>query len=348
MQWTDAIVPVIAGDDLDHDQAYWVMDRVMSGELGEVRLASFLTAMAAKGATVSEIHGLSDAMRDHSVPVDLPRESLDIVGTGGDRHYTVNISTMASIVIAAAGVPVVKHGNRASTSASGSADVLATLGVELELDATRLREVFDEVGIAFLFANVFHPSMKYAAPVRRELGVPTVFNVLGPLTNPARPASSVVGVADARMAPLVAGVLAGRGDTALVVRGQDTGLDELTTADVTEYWEVRDGKVTRGLLDAVDDLGMLPARVADLRGGEAEENARIARRVLDGDLLGPIRDAVVLNAAAGVVTHRALRGEAGDVPLVERMADAVDEVAHVIDEGTAGALLDRWIKASRA
>ncbi len=195
-EWAPIIAALTAGESLDYGQSYWLMDQVMSGELGEARLASFLTAMAIKGATVDEIHGLADGMQDHAAHVDLPSRALDIVGTGGDGYKTVNISTMSAIVLAAMGIPLVKHGNRASTSKSGSADVIEALGVNLDLDADALRRVFDEVGIAFLFANKMHPSMRFAAPVRRALGFPTAFNVLGPLTNPATRA----GVRDRRVA----------------------------------------------------------------------------------------------------------------------------------------------------
>ena len=184
--WAPIIATLIAGEALDYDQSYWLMDQVMSGELGEARLASFLTAMAIKGATVEEIHGLADGMQDHAASVDLPSRALDIVGTGGDGYKTVNISTMSAIVAASMGIPLVKHGNRASTSKSGSADVIEALGVNLDVEPADLRRIFDQVGIAFLFANKMHPSMRFAAPVRRALGFPTAFNVLGPLTNPAK------------------------------------------------------------------------------------------------------------------------------------------------------------------
>ena len=202
-EWAPIIAALTAGESLDYGQSYWLMDQVMSGELGEARLASFLTAMAIKGATVDEIHGLADGMQDHAAHVELPSRALDIVGTGGDGYKTVNISTMSAIVLAAMGIPLVKHGNRASTSKSGSADVIEALGVNLDLDADALRRVFDEVGIAFLFANRMHPSMRFAAPVRRALGFPTAFNVLGPLTNPARVQACAIGASREENARLI-------------------------------------------------------------------------------------------------------------------------------------------------
>ena len=268
-EWAPIIAALTAGESLDYGQAYWLMDQVMSGELGEARLASFLTAMAIKGATVDEIHGLADGMQDHAAHVELPSRALDIVGTGGDGYKTVNISTMSAIVLAAMGIPLVKHGNRASTSKSGSADVIEALGVNLDLDADALRRVFDEVGIAFLFANKMHPSMRFAAPVRRALGFPTAFNVLGPLTNPARVQACAIGASREENARLMAGVYASRGLSALVFRGANTGLDELTTTDANQVWLVSGGAVVETTFDARESLGMASSSIEDLAGGEA-------------------------------------------------------------------------------
>ena len=254
--WAPIIATLISGEALDYDQSYWLMDQVMSGELGEARLASFLTAMAIKGATVEEIHGLADGMQDHAASVDLPSRALDIVGTGGDGYKTVNISTMSAIVAASMGIPLVKHGNRASTSKSGSADVIEALGVNLDVEPADLRRIFDQVGIAFLFANKMHPSMRFAAPVRRALGFPTAFNVLGPLTNPAKVQACAIGAAKEENARLMAGVYASRGLSALVLRGATTGLDELTTADSNQIWIVSGGQVSEVAFDARESLGM--------------------------------------------------------------------------------------------
>ena len=274
-------------------------------------------------------------------PLQIPGEKLDIVGTGGDRQNTVNISTMASLVCAGAGARIVKHGNRAASSSSGSADVLEALGVHLEMPTERLESVLDAAGITFCFAQVFHPSMRFAAVPRRELGVATVFNFLGPLINPANPTASAIGCADASMAPLMAGVLAVRGSRALVFRGDD-GLDEMTTTAANRVWEVREGKITESVLDA-QDLGIARATLEDLRGGLAPENAAVVRHILDGER-GPVRDAVVLNAAAALVAY----DEAAEGPLLDRLAAAKVRAEEAIDSGRAAAALERWVAASSA
>jgi anthranilate phosphoribosyltransferase len=346
MEWAEVAARLLEGAELSYEQAYWVMDQVMDGELGDVRLAAVLTGLAAKGASVTEIRGLADAMQDHAEPIEVPRDALDIVGTGGDRARTVNISTMSAIVLAGAGVPVVKHGNRASTSASGSADVIEALGINLELEPERVAEVFERVGITFLFANRFHPSMRYAAGTRRQLGFPTVFNILGPLTNPARPRAAAIGCAQERNAPLMAGVFAERGLSAVVFRGRDRGLDEITTVEPTQIWSVADGGVEETELDAAGLYGMARATVEDLRGGEARENAAVAREILDGRT-GPVRDAVLLNTAAGLSAFGTVEGvRAGDGSLADRMRVGLDLAARSIDSGAAKDVLDRWIEES--
>ncbi|WP_022868390.1 anthranilate phosphoribosyltransferase [Schaalia vaccimaxillae] len=345
-QWPQIISEVNAGGHLDYDRAYWVMDQVMRGELGESRLAAFLTSMHIKGATVEEVHGLADAMADHAVSVDLPSRALDIVGTGGDGHKTVNISTMSSIVLAAAGVPLVKHGNRASTSQSGSADVLEALGVNFNVSAQRQREIFDALGIAFLFANHVHPSMRFAAPVRRALGFPTAFNVLGPLTNPAKVEASVIGCSNERNAPLMAGVFAQRGSCAMVFRGQNTALDELSTVDVNQVWNAVDGQIEELHFDPTELYDMAPAAIADLRGGDAEENALVAREVLSGGGTRAVRDAVALNVAAGLTTWSRLEGTTSN--FVDTFGDHVTRALTLLDEGAGMNLLDRWIDMTRS
>ncbi len=345
MQWSEVVSRLLAGEDLSREQSYWLMDRVMSGELGEVRLSSALTALAVKGAAISEVHGFADAMRDHAVSTELPSDSLDIVGTGGDGHSTVNVSTMSAIVLAAAGVPIVKHGNRAATSASGSADVLEALGVNLELSPERIRMVFDEVGIAFLFANKMHPSMRHAAPVRRALGFPTAFNVLGPLTNPARPRACAIGSANFHNAELMAGVCAGRGLSALLFRGRDMGLDELTTCDVNQIWEVSGGAISFQELDARAAFGLAPCALSDLRGGSAVDNAAVAREVFAGRGAVAVRDAVSLNVAAGLVAYGALSA-VQEGCLTDRLGAALAIAQEILASGAALDLLDRWVAAS--
>jgi anthranilate phosphoribosyltransferase len=252
---------------------------------------------------------------------------------------TVNISTMAALVAAGAGAKVVKHGNRASSSSSGSADVLEALGVRLDLPISQVARNAEEAGITFCFAQVFHPSFRHTAVPRRELAIPTAFNFLGPLTNPAGVQASAVGVANARMAPLVAGVLARRGSRGLVFRGND-GLDELTTTGPSTVWEIRDGTV-KELEFSPADLGIRRATVEELRGGDAQVNAAVVRDVLAGHP-GPARDAVLLNAAAGLVAF----DSSADGDFLERMRSALDRAAASVDSGAAAAVLDRWVSLS--
>ncbi|WP_033284407.1 anthranilate phosphoribosyltransferase [Streptomyces sp. NRRL F-525] len=338
--WPDVLSALLAGQDLSTADTAWAMDRIMSGEAADAQIAGFLVALRAKGETVEEINGLVETMYAHAKPLHIPGPAVDIVGTGGDRAKTVNISTMSAIVIAGAGAKVVKHGNRASSSASGSSDVLERLGINLELSPERVAQVVEEAGITFCFAAKFHPTMRFAGAVRRDLGVPTAFNLLGPLTNPAKVTSSAVGCFDTRMAGLIAGVLAERGSSALVFRGDD-GLDELTTTATSRVWIVREGKVTEEAFDP-RDVGLELVPVEALRGADPEYNANVARRLLDGET-GPVRDAVLLNSAAALVAL-----EAGDGPLVDRIRAGMAKAAESIDSGAAKRTLERWAAASNA
>jgi anthranilate phosphoribosyltransferase len=249
--WPDLLAALLRREDLTTEQAGWAMAEVMNGAASPVQLAGFLVGLRAKGESVEELRGIADVMLEHAHRIEVPGETIDIVGTGGDRMHSVNISTMAAMVVAATGLRVVKHGNRSASSSSGSADVLESLGVSLTLTPAQVAEVANDAGITFCFANAFHPSMRHAAVTRRDLGVGTAFNALGPLTNPAQPTYAAVGVADARIAPLIAGVFAGRGRAASVFRGDD-GLDELTLATTSTVWWVRDGAVTELTLDPTD------------------------------------------------------------------------------------------------
>ncbi|HQY34333.1 anthranilate phosphoribosyltransferase [Actinotalea sp.] len=342
--WPRLLTSLLAGRDLDAEQTRWAMGQVMAGEATPVQLAGFLVALRAKGETVAELTGLAEEMLARAVRIEVPGRAVDVVGTGGDLMHTVNISTMAALVVAGAGVTVVKHGNRAASSSTGTADVLEALGLRLDHSPQRVVELAAEVGITFCFAQVFHPSMRHAAPVRRELGVPTAFNVLGPLTNPAQPAAAAIGVPDARMAALMAGVLAGRGTSALVFRGHD-GLDELAATGPAEVWWVRDGAVSHHVVDAVADLGLDPITVADLRGGEPAANAEVVRRVLAGER-GPVRQTVLLNAAAALVADGTLPGT-GAGSLVERLTAGLAAATAAVDDGRAADLLERFVLASR-
>lgn len=337
--WPNLIAALIAGEDLGQDSTQWAMNEIMAGNASDVQIAGFLVALRSKGETVAEVTGLVEAMLSNARQLHVSGDALDIVGTGGDRLNTVNISTMAALVCAGAGATVVKHGNRASSSAAGSADVLERLGVRLDLPLEMVAAAAGEVGITFCFANFFHPSMRYAAVARREIGVPTAFNFLGPLTNPARVVASAIGVADARMAPLMAGVLAARNIRALVFRGSD-GLDELTTTGTSTIWEVRDNKITKSSFDPLD-LGIPRATIEQLRGENAAFNADVVRRVIDGER-SAVRDAVVLNAAAGLVAYdRSANGA-----LLERMKFAMARAEAAIDGGAAANVLKGWVALS--
>ncbi|MFG3049725.1 anthranilate phosphoribosyltransferase [Kitasatospora sp. NPDC048239] len=336
--WPDILTALLRGEDLDRADTAWAMDRIMSGEASPVQMAGFMVALRAKGETVDEIVGLVDSMYAHAEPLSIPGPAVDIVGTGGDRAKTVNISTMAAIVAAAAGAKVVKHGNRAASSASGSSDVLEKLGVNLDLSARRVAEVAEEVGLTFCFAAKFHPAMRHTAPARSGLGVPTAFNTLGPLTNPAKVTAHAIGCFDTRLAGLIAGVLARRGASALVFRGDD-GLDELTITTTSRVWIVRDGAVTETVFDP-RDLGIELVGIEALRGADPAYNAEVARRLLAGER-GPVRDAVLLNAASALVAL-----DLTDAPLVEQLAVGLERAAAAVDSGAAQDVLKRWSEAT--
>jgi anthranilate phosphoribosyltransferase len=313
----------------------------MDGAATSAQIAGFGVALRIKGETVEELSGLAQAMLDHATPIRVPGRVGDLVGTGGDGAHTVNISTMGAIVAAAAGVRVVKHGNRAASSACGAADVLEALGVVIDLSPAASAQLVEEAGIAFLFAPLYHPALRHAAVARSELGVPTVFNFLAPVCNPARPGAQAVGVADPRMGGVIAGVLAGRGCSALVFHGDD-GLDELTPTTTSTVWVVHDGAVARTVFDPAV-LGVDRARGEDLRGGDRERNAAVARAVLGGER-GPVRDTVLLNAAAALAAAAGVPGaEALDKVLTEAFARA----SVALDSGAAADLLDRWVAASQ-
>jgi anthranilate phosphoribosyltransferase len=332
--WPQVLSRLTARESLSADEAAEVMRRVMAGEASAGQVAGFLMALRTKRETVDEIEGLVRTMLEFATPVRPAVPVVDIVGTGGDRSGTFNISTISAVVVAGAGVPVAKHGNRAASSRCGSADVLEALGVRIDLGPDGVERCLAQVGIGFLFAPAYHPSMAHAGPVRRELGVPTVFNFLGPLSNPARPFAQAVGVSDARMLPLMAEVLARRGVRAKLFRGRD-GLDELTTTGISTVIDVRDGVVQEGELDPAD-VGLPRARLEDLQGGDAQGAARIARAVLRGER-GHRRDVVLLNAGAALEVAGA----------VASLAQGIERAARSIDEGAAAAVLDGWIETSQ-
>jgi anthranilate phosphoribosyltransferase len=339
--WPDLLTGLIAGRDLDADAAAWAMDQILAGEVTPVQIAGFAVALRAKGETVGELTGLAQAMLDRATRIRLSREAVDVVGSGGDRANTVNVSTMAAIVAAGCGVPVVKHGNRAASSACGTADCLEALGVTLAVPPSEQERVLAQAGIVFLFAPLYHPSLRHAGPARSELGVQTTFNFLGPLANPAQPLAQAVGVANERMAPLVAGVIAARGHRGIVFHGDD-GLDELTTTTASRLWLVVGGEVVETTLDPAA-LGLARSRADDLVGGSPAHNAGVVRAVLAGEP-GPVRDIVALNAAAACLAFDGVRL---DAPIEPQFAPALARAQHAIDSGAAAAVLDRWIAATR-
>jgi anthranilate phosphoribosyltransferase len=343
--WPGILGSLIDGDDLSIEEATWAMRSVMAGEATSAQLAGLLVALRIKGETVDEIVGFRDAVLANAQPLAIDPMALDIVGTGGDPYGAVlNISSVASVIAAAAGVPVVKHGNRGASSASGASDVLQALGLNLDLGPERVAQVFVETGITFAFAAMFHPGFRHAGPTRKELGVSTLFNILGPLCNPARPEASAVGVASLERVPLVVGVFRTRGATALVYRGDD-GIDKLTTTGHSHIWEVTRGFVTEHDLDP-RDLGIERADIQDLLGRDPEYNAAVARTVLAGER-GPVRDIVLLNAAAGLTSFALSQDpELQQEPMVDRLAAAMARAAEVVDSGAAAAKLQEWVDAT--
>jgi len=330
-----------AGLELEPGEAGWAMDQIMTGVATPAQIAAFGVSMKMKRPTAAEVRELADTMLSYAqrVPTDvIGTDTVDIVGTGGDRANTVNLSTMASIVVAAAGVPVVKHGNRAASSRSGGADMLEALGLRIDLGPEEVARCVAEVGIGFCFAPVFHPSLKYAGAPRREIGVPTVFNLLGPLTNPAGPRAGLVGCAFADLAEIMAGVFAARRCSVLVVHGDD-GLDELTTTTTSTIWRVQAGTIDKLTFDPLG-FGFPRARIEELVGGDAAFNAAEARNVLAG-AQGPVRDAVILNAAGAMVAHSGLSSRAEWLPSWE---EGLDRAARALDSGAAEQLLARWVR----
>jgi len=350
--WPVVIRTLVEGRDLAPQDAAWAMGEILAGEATPAQIAGFAVALRAKGETPAEVQALVDSMllRAERVPVD--SAVLDVVGTGGDHSGSVNISTMAALVCAASGVPVVKHGNRAASSRTGTADVLEELGIAISLPAPDVRRCVDEVGIGFAFAPVHHPAMRHAAAARRELGVPTVFNILGPLTNPALAGAALIGCADPGRAPVMAEVLARRGVRALVVRGDD-GLDEISTAARTMVWDATGPQIRQDAIEP-SELGLAAAGVGDLAGGDPARNAALLRMALgaapvpghERQRIRAIQDAVAVNAAAALVAWRAATG-AWDGTVTARVAEQIATARQVLHSGAAAELLERWIAVSQ-
>ncbi|MGO1383798.1 MAG: anthranilate phosphoribosyltransferase [Arachnia sp.] len=336
--WPEILSGLVRREGLESGAAEWALNEIFAGRANEVNLAALLVALRAKGETEDEIIGLSNAMLTNCLPIALDPEAVDVVGTGGDRANTVNISTMAALVAASAGARVIKHGSRAASSMAGTADTLEALGINISLDPACQAEVLRETGIVFLFAQQYHPAMKFVGPVRKQLAIQTTFNFLGPLSNPAQPRAMALGVADDDIAPVVARVLAGRGVRGLVFRGFD-GLDELTTTSASDVWIISDSRVHRTTLNP-SDLGLKAAAPSDLTGGDAAHNATVVQEMAAGKT-GPIRDIVVLNAAAALLSFR---GVSAVVPLAEQMQETKQDVEAALDSGATASTLQRWIE----
>jgi anthranilate phosphoribosyltransferase len=342
---------LLAKNDLSREQARWAMTEIMSGESSDAQMGAFMMALRSKGESVEELAGLVDVMLEHSVILSTGSDGVDIVGTGGDLYGTVNVSSMAAILAAAAGIPVMKHGSRSASGKTGSSEMLEVLGVRLDLAPERVAEVFQEVGLTFFFAPVFHPAMRHAAPIRKALGVPTTFNFLGPLANPAQPIATSLGVFNNAIAPLMAAEMASRGRTALVFRGSD-GLDELTTTGNSHIWQVSGGVVTEFELNPLV-LGIKIAKIEDLVGGDAHFNAQVARMVFGAEPadrdLNAVREIVLLNAAGGVVAYDLAKGPAqAKTDLTKRFQDALARVQVALDSSAAADKLSQWIAATQA
>ena len=339
-RWELHISRLRSGLDLEPVEVQWCMNEILTGNAEIEVIKEFLLALKAKGETSSEVGALVDQMYEHCAPITINERAVDTVGTGGDGAHTINISTTAAIVAAAAGVKVVKHGNRAASSKSGSADLLEALGININLDGTDVEKTFSELGIGFCFAPVFHPAMRFAAPARKELGTPTVFNILGPMANPAKPQAAAIGVASESMHFVMAQVLSNRGVDGFVFRGDD-GLDEITLATTTSVLTIGAGEITRGLIDPLD-FGIERAPIAALVGGDSVENARITTAIFAGEKGAP-RDAVVLNAAAAIAAYEARF----DLNLHERMALGVSRAIEAIDSGASTRLVSKWTELSQ-
>ena len=333
--WKSSVTALQSGLDLTTSDAQWFMREILEGRAESSDLAAFLVALKNKGETSDEVGAFVSEMFNHSAPINIAERAVDTVGTGGDGAHTINISTTAAIVAAAAGARVVKHGNRASSSKSGAADLLEALGVNISLDGNGVEKSVRELGIGFCFAQKFHPAMKNAASVRKELGIPTVFNILGPLANPAKPQAAAIGVANERMHLVMAQVLGDRGVDGFVFRGDD-GLDEITLATTTSVLSIGGGSISRERIEPAD-FGLSAAPISALVGGDSQENARITRAIFNGEKGAP-RDAVLLNAAAAIA---AFDGDiSADIHI--RISSGLKRAINAVDSGKATQLLSDW------
>ena len=322
----------------------------MNGDATESQMGAFMIALRSKGETVQELAGLVDVMLDNAVLLETGNDAVDIVGTGGDMFGTVNISSMASIVAASCDVPVLKHGSRSASGKTGASEMLEVLGIRLDLSPQQVAEVFNKAGITFFFAPVFHPAMRHVAPVRKQLGIPTTFNFLGPLANPVQPIATALGVSDKRGAPLMAKELSARGRTGLVFRADD-GMDELSTTSENSIWEVSQGEIREHRLNA-SDLGLNESTIDQLLGGDARQNAQVATDLFAGNKFEnqeQIKTMVALNAAAGLVAYDLSKNpDSVSKNITARLKENLDKCLSAIETGDAKQKLEEWTKASHS
>ena len=339
--WSKNLATLGVGLDLIPEDVQWCMREILEGRAETERIKEFLLALKTKGETSDEVGALVAQMYEHCAPITIRERAVDTVGTGGDGAHTINISTTSAIIAAAAGAKVIKHGNRAASSKAGSADLLEALGVSITLGGSGVEQCFTELGIGFCFAPVFHPAMRFAGPARKELGVPTVFNILGPLANPAKPKAAAIGVANDRMHLVMAQVLGDRGVDGFVFRGDD-GLDEITLATTTSVLTIGNGEISSDLIDPLD-FSIARAPISALDGGDALENAKITTAIFAGEKGAP-RDAVILNAAAAIAAYD------GDftLNLHDRIAKGVVRAETAIDSGAARELLRKRVDLSQS
>ena len=352
LSWSNILAALNRKTDLSRGQAVWSMQQIMSGVATEAQMEEFLLALRAKGEDVVELSGFVDVMLENALSIPVSNDAVDIVGTGGDQLGTVNISSMAAIVTAACGYPVLKHGSRSASGKTGSSEMLEALGIRLDLTPEQLTEVFKKAGITFFFAPMFHPSLKNVGPTRKKMGIPTTFNFLGPLANPAQPIATALGVANEIMAPLLAAEMASRGRTALVFRGSD-GLDELTTTGNSRIWVVFGGKVDEYTFNPMD-LGIPQASVEQLLGGDAMENAAASRGIFGENIefkgdRQAIQNIVALNASAGMTAYELNKIDSiSDFDLLGSLKKHYLQAQEAINDGSALAKLNQWVDLSKS
>jgi anthranilate phosphoribosyltransferase len=335
MNWELILKSLSDKSDLSNDQITWAMSQILEGKASNNEIKDFLIGLKTKGESAAEVQALVDQMYSYSAPINISERSVDTVGTGGDGANTINISTAAAIVTNAAGARVVKHGNRAATSKSGSADLLEALGIKIDLTGAEVEQTVHKIGIGFCFAPVFHSSMKHAAVARKELGVPTIFNILGPLANPAKPKACAIGVARAELLPLMAQVLLDQGKEGFVFRGDD-GLDEVSLSTTTQVIQISDGQLTQSVFNP-EDLGITASPISELAGGDAAYNAQMTMKIFSGGK-GAMRDAVTLNAAFAIAAFKA----DFNLPLQTQIANGFVLANKAIDSGAALSVVKKW------